>query len=238
MGIRLTIPGRWTPKNAYVWWDASDESAITLSLSGSNKVAELRDKGSVGLNLSQSTAANQPIFNSAQQNGLSTITFDHTYEEILKGSMASQDITDMVFAIAFKPTGFTNKYGSVFSYAGNQKDFQIDSSKDTTGEWNGYFRNTGYYPHTFDTTNSKNVPQILSIVGNTVTAELKGYKNGEYIWTEPNYVGWDNSGITVRLGTGRYQYGYLSMDFYEAVIAPREDRERVHKYLKDKWNII
>ena len=232
---RTIIPG-WTPKNAYMWWDAADASTVTVEPS-TNKVLELRDKGPSGVNLSQSVASKQPLFNKVTQNNHSSISFDHTLEQILKVSLTSQNIKDMVFAIAFKPTAFTNKYGSVISYSGNSKDFQFDPSKNDTGEYNGYFRSTGYYPHTFDTSNSKNVPQILSLVGDTSTAELIGYKDGVQKWVEPNYNGWDNSGITIRLGTGRYQYGYLSMDFYEMVVAPKEDYKLLHEYLKHKWNI-
>ena len=231
----LLLSKEWTPKDAYVWWDASDASSIILSLSGSNKVSELHDKGSLGVNISQSTASKQPTFNSTQQNGYSTISFNNANEESLEVSLPAQGITDMIFAIAFKPTTVSNAGQSVFSYNGNAQDFQIEASSNTI--FKGYFKSDGYDDHLFDPDDSLNVPQVLSLVGDMSTGELKGYKNGVEKWIDLNYVGWDHDNVTIRIATNRANSRFLGMDFYEAIVTHKNDYEKVHKYLKNKWNI-
>lgn len=59
----------------YAWWDFADAGTVTLN--GGN-VSQIADKSGNGRALSQATAANQPAYTSAGQNGKSVATFDGT----------------------------------------------------------------------------------------------------------------------------------------------------------------
>jgi|SRR5579872_3412726 len=61
-----------------LWLDASDPSANGVLPSNGSSLATWKDKSTSGNNATQSTGANQPIFNTNQVNGLPAINFNGT----------------------------------------------------------------------------------------------------------------------------------------------------------------
>ena len=236
--MRIIIPNnkrlslyKYTPSRSYIWWDASDANVITEQTG----VSQISDKGSLGIDIVQSTASTQPTFNSIQQNGLSTISFNKANSQYLAVDISENIINNSVISIAFKPTGIDNAYASCMSYNGDGDDFQIDSN--STSDWIGHLRPTGYGSAVFDSSPSINTPQVLTLENNVNEGFLKGYKNGVLKFTINSFTGWDVTDINLRLSANRANSVYMSMDFYEFVVAPIKDKEQLNNYLMNKWNI-
>lgn len=77
MNGRLLRPrDNFTPRSIpglALWLDAADASSVTLN---GSTVSEWRDKSGNGRNFAQSTAAAQPVYTTAGQNGRNCLTFD------------------------------------------------------------------------------------------------------------------------------------------------------------------
>ena len=232
-GNRLYLPSDISsiPFTPLIWWDGSDASKIIVQTG----VSQVTDKGSYGVNLIQPTASNQPIFNNVQQNGHSTISFDKVSDHQLYTASSNINIDNTVLAIACKPMAINNQYNAVVSFNGDEKDFQFQANHGQ--EWRGLMNASDYNNGTFDTVNSLGIPQMLSITGNTTTGRMKGYKDGIYKWDTSDYIGWDAIDIVMRIAVNRNSSRWMSMDFYELIIAPESETVAVHTYLMDKWGI-
>lgn len=68
-----------------VWYDAADSSTITLNGSA---VSQWNDKSGNGYHASQSTANNQPAYNTNTRNGLAVVTFDGSNDSLVTSSFA------------------------------------------------------------------------------------------------------------------------------------------------------
>lgn len=227
---RMNIPG-YSPVNSYVWWDSSDSNSVVIQTG----VSELKDKGSLGFNLVQPNASNQPSYNIVQQNSHPTITFDRNYEQCLSKQVQSAGLDDVVFSIAFKPYSVSNPYQSIFSYNGDTSDFQIDS--DDGAKWYGRFNSSNYGQKRYSANAMSNIPLVLSILANTSSGTLEGYLNKNLVWSISGYAGWDNTDISLKLCSNRASTRYLSCDFYEMVVLPPEEKDSIIDYLIDKWGI-
>ena len=225
----------WPAATAFCWWDASDASSVTLLSGGTSDVVQLEDKGILKRHMIQPTATNQPTFNSVQQNGNSTISFERTNNEYLYNTGAHIEIANSIFLIAFKPKNIGSKYNAVFSYDGPNKDFQIDAGDGSY--WYGRFNSANYTNNNFDTVDSLNIPQVLGFVSDKTNGILKGYKNGVEKFTITNFDGFANDNITMKFAENRNATRWMSMDFYEALISPISEKDRITEYLMDKWNI-
>lgn len=94
-----------------IWLDASDQSTVTLN---SATVSEWRDKSGNGRHASQSTAANQPVYDSVRLNGLRTITFDNVNKRM---SGAAPSSTEYSFFCVFKYQSTSGAYARPFTLA-------------------------------------------------------------------------------------------------------------------------
>ena len=223
MGIRLTIPG-WTPKDAYIWWDASDASTITMQTG----VSQISDKGSIGANMVQTSAAAQPEYDSVKQNGLSTISFNGSSHYLTTNPFDFPSAQPNYYlAVAFKPITSTNKRDSIIS---RYDEWQISSG--TAPAWHGKISG-----NTFDSSNSIGIPQVLGFISDTTNGILTGYKNGQQVFEDTGFTGYSPIDIVLDMGVGKSDNHFLNADFYELIIVPIEDREPTDNYLKHKWNI-
>jgi hypothetical protein len=118
MNPRLLVPRTgFDPRriaNLAGWWDASDAATVTLN---SGNVSEWRDKSGANRHLSQSTAANQPAYTTAAQNGRNGVTFTGASSHFLTYStgMFSYAGGGAVFIACKSVTRANNNYGAFLS---------------------------------------------------------------------------------------------------------------------------
>lgn len=229
--MRLTT-NKYEPNNAYIWYDASDASTITIQTG----VSQLNDKGTAGFNLAQSVASQQPVYNSIQQNGLPTISFDSASSNKLVYTADSINMDNMAFAIAFKPKE-VNQYKAVFSYNGDWNDWQIDSGDVNNANWLGRMY-SAFGTDMYDSAGSTNTSQVLSFVCDTTAGTLTGYKNGTHTFTNNSYTQWDKQTVVLRMGANRNNDVYSSLDFYELAVVPPNEIYKLNAYLVEKWGIV
>lgn len=107
-GIDTTSGGGGTPPVAgYSIWLAADN---IVGLSNSDPVPTWADASGNGYDQTQATSANQPIYETAQLNGLPVVTFDGT-NDVLSGSRPSlTDYTLFMVLKAISPVNFTGPY--------------------------------------------------------------------------------------------------------------------------------
>lgn len=222
----------WPGTTAFVWYDASDAQSV-ITMSGSSNVNWLLDKGKHGRHMVQAEAAHQPIFNSVQQNGNSTITFINT--NYLSNTGDYVDLQDSIFLIACKPNGVGKQYKAVLSYNGDGSDFQIDAGDGAA--WWGRFNSSSYTNNQFDTIDSEGIPQILGFTSDKTSGTLTGYKNGNQKFVINNFTGFDSKDVRMALGVNRNLSRYQNMDFYEMIISPIDEKDKITDYLMNKWNI-
>ena len=70
---QAAVAPQYPDGKASVWYDAADTSSISVS---GTAVTQWNDKGSLGLNLTQGTAANRPTSGTTTLNGRNVIAFD------------------------------------------------------------------------------------------------------------------------------------------------------------------
>lgn len=92
------------------WWKAD-----SLALSNGAAVTSWSDSSGNGRTLTQATGANQPVFNTAQVNGLPVVTFDGTNDYLATAAFASPTSGASVFVVQ-KLTG-ANQYRTALCHA-------------------------------------------------------------------------------------------------------------------------
>lgn len=100
--LRPRAAGGFNPRaisGLALWLDAADASTVTLN--GSN-VSQWRDKSGNNRHAGQSTAANQPAWNTSPRNGRSTITWSNS--SFMNGAMASATAYTVFAVIRYQST--------------------------------------------------------------------------------------------------------------------------------------
>jgi hypothetical protein len=92
------------------WWKAD-----SLALANAAPVTSWTDSSGNARTLTQATGANQPVFSTAQVNGLPAVTFDGTNDYLATAAFASPTSGASVFAVQ-KLTA-ANQYRTVLSHA-------------------------------------------------------------------------------------------------------------------------
>lgn len=104
----------WTPNilHPVCWFDAADRATITIATG----VSSWANKGSAGGSLAQGTASNQPTYNVSGFNGLPTLDFDNTNDQ-LGGTITSLPSTgDLFFAAVFQMRAGTGIWRPVVGF--------------------------------------------------------------------------------------------------------------------------
>jgi hypothetical protein len=240
-----------------VWFDAADSASVTLN---SGNVAELRDKSGNGKHMAQSTAANQPAYVAAGQNGRSVIRSTnanaaHLRRQQAGGAVLQEDLsflgatTHTVF-VAARPTART--FSNYLCWAINPASGQAQRLQ-VTGPvpGGGYVLDSGGIGSgsRINTTGDAGVsPQIVAFRrnGNDYSSFLNGSANATSTATSPasiTFTGtyslftWTNASGAPGDGAG----GIYDGDLFEIIHYNRalttEERQRIERYLGIKWGI-
>lgn len=229
MSVQFIQSGRFGTAGAFdplslspVWWlDASD--AATITLNGSN-VAQWNDKSGLARHISQGTAANQPAYTTAGQNGLNVVTFDSN--DMLNSVTFTQAQPIKAFVVA-KSTTNTGQ-GTAFEGTGNTPALY---RKLTTGEWSifaGTVRNSAvvndFAVHQFSAT-FNGASSDLRLDGTSLLAAGNAGSTG--FTAESCAVGALASGAN-------YWVGFIAeILWYGTLTAPQS--LQVEAYLRAKW---
>lgn len=84
------------------WWDASDESTVTLN---AGNVSRLADKSGNGWHLAQATAANQPAYARNAINGRNAMTWSNTNHRLVNSSFVAT--TPTVYSVFRVRSGYS-----------------------------------------------------------------------------------------------------------------------------------
>jgi len=199
------------------WYDMSDISTITKD--GSNRVSQVDDKAS-SFDLKQTTANRQPLWVSADQNGLDVLSFDDSARELVADSatITAQPLTMVVAYLTGVQGTQNNLYGAGCDYY----DFVNGVSND----------------HRMYAGTVLNVNYVLSSVWN----QLTNIYNGSSSIMRSNQVqrgtGEAGSSAQSNLTVGQDNNGSMKLGellCYDSALSG-DDLEEIETYLKDKWD--
>jgi hypothetical protein len=237
--LKNSVLRSWKPtdiNNLNLWLDGDDSSTITLN--GSN-VSQWDDKSGNGYNATQTTAANQPLYNSTGLNNKGILDFNGSSHYLSYPSVGSTDaVTVFVVVKADTLASFRHILGSNgwaigythFLYGNTTRfSFAVNNRNPTDAFATNPF-NTGVY----------------RIVGVTAdSSNVKFYLNGGADGTTPvvapqtmtlgaGKIGaWENLVATVE----RFWDGQIAeIIIYNKVLSTTE-RQAVETYLTNKWGI-
>jgi hypothetical protein len=136
MSPRLLRPrasgGGFNPKSIaglVGWWDAADTSTGNITLNGGN-VSQWRDKSTLGNNLIQDTALNQPTYVASSLNGKAGIDWgpvEGTAKRLSKESI-SVTVRDFFIVADWDGGASSTTFGSVFTASGVGQPIGLDTA--------------------------------------------------------------------------------------------------------------
>ncbi len=245
---------------ASIWYDAADTS--TISVSGT-AVTQWNDKGSLGLNLTQGTAANRPTSGTTTLNGKNVITFDGG-DVLLNATVASwkflHDGTKYVLGMVVKATSaadanndtqvFTNIRRADAGVAG--RNLQAESRSTTVDRLRVYVSDgTGNYAvsqdsgdNVWDQDNPVVYTELCDPNNGTAANRIYSYfGTGTAIQTNTQTTGTTANNPTYSMGVGAPDNlantgvtGYIAeMVILQSPYNTETDRVALRDYLKTKW---
>jgi len=212
--------------NLFQWYDASDLATITKD--GSDRVSQWDDKSSTGLDLTQATAGNQPLWLSADQNGKDVISFDSSVRGLFNSTISKAAPFTIFMACKHPPDGNGTVIVQVTGTTGGVE--RID--KQTT---NGLFDLVGSLTLNNGTTSKVNTWQNNFYIMNGASSEIDiggdtatGTMGASGTWTnfKVNFYSAGEFGGVWKIG---------ELIIYDAVISGT-DKTDIQTYLKNKWN--
>jgi hypothetical protein len=227
----------WTPTNitTLAWWDASNQSSVTLN---GSTVSQINDLSGNGYNGTQSDAGSQPSYTNTL-NGLKVMTFDGAGDKLLLPSINIPSNYEMSWYIVLQMLGNLNNYTvPVVLWKNATNAIAIVSSIPGPGTWGMYTYTefqSGYIK--LDTN-----PYFLSTIINNTTSPYISYS------TNGNVTNW--AGQQPFIGSSVFNQSMLGNDnngsnfngyWGEAVIVPQKDntaaRQKMEGYLAWKWGL-
>jgi hypothetical protein len=221
----------WTPADVATnaWHDASDESTVT-ELAG--YVLQIDDKlGNPNRYLDQTVGSRQPAYTNTL-NGLRVITFDGIDDRL--GNTMGMDTYDWYFAVVAKPTLVSSRFDSLYCWAGNGNDWQIDAQSDT--QFNGRFNEVGG-GSTLGFGQTNVTEWAIWGVENLLGTGRKTVFNGAD-QNSGSASTWDLTSIALRWAGNRAADNDLGCEIAESVFVPIEYREKTEGYLAWKWGLV
>jgi hypothetical protein len=233
----------WTPDDItselYLWHDLSDASTLTLN---GNGIVTASDKSPNGIDVTQSTASNQPTLQSNYANGLSAGYFDRSASQQLfyQGDGFDHPSTngpsyDFSMFYIVEPIAQGSKYTSIVSYnTSNNRDWQVDNPVYTGLMRTSNIANSRIKVNDTDIGNQLGIVRVdWNFSGNSI----KTYYNGSnhYGTTVKDLM--DTLGVTFRYGVNRNNSSFLTMYLGEVVFVPYRFRLKAEGYLAWKWGL-
>jgi len=249
----ITIYGNFDPTDVsglQLWLDGSDQATMfsdtggTTQITNGGSVARWNDKSGNGRDVSQSTLANRPTWNSNAQNGLGNITFGGT-SVLSRSTNLLGGSNDVSFFGTTTPGASQPQYSDIIDFSHGGGGFVIQQYDSQTNNFTFTYRSGGAYPY-FDpsqaTQLSASQPQILSFVknGGTVNHALNDAS------TRVNTGGGatiDTSNSTLDLNIGAWSNGGRNYNgtiseliLYNTAVSDLS-QDLLNQYQSAKWGI-
>lgn len=236
----LVTPVPFTPiqiTGIHTWFDASDVALINTS---SGKIISWLDKYNNLIQLSQSTAASQPAYQSNVINGKNAAYFDGI-DDSMQANIVNALGSEITISYVVQLSNFANKipftlnttnysYGPDIYFSGGKLAWNTGDSIVNA------FSNSAYP--------SLNAPHIITIKNSQISNTASLYLDTVFIGTANyrNTIITDFSAPRIYIGnwvTGSYfMNGYFAeLIIYNKVISETE-RADMEFYLKNKWGIL
>lgn len=210
--------------NLFAWYDVSDSTTITKS---SNRISKVLNKeGTTARDLLQATGANQPLWISANRNGLDVMSFDSSDRGMRTGTISKTVPLTIFMACLLPPdTASTDVMIHGTGAGGERLDknataniFSLVSgstlSKTTTAKINTWQNNFIKF---------NNASSEIDIGGEIATGTTA--TNGTWVVIGINAYNVFDFGAVWKIG---------EILFYDAVISGT-DKTNIQNYLKNKW---
>lgn len=207
------------------WHDASDSSTITKD--GSNRVSQIDDKSGNSRHLVQSTGSSQPLWVSADRNGLDVINYSGGTYDMAHSSFTAVSQPLTIFAVMQAPTagqafidGIVSTNRTTIHCGGSTNNFRINAGTTLNGGTsiggNWCYGNAIYNGNSssLDFTDGTNT-ETLS--GNAGTQSTTGIIMGRFFVTSD----W-------------YSKKFAEIIMYSKAVSG-DELTNCRNYLKDKW---
>ena len=230
-----TIEFFWNPASISgleLWLDANDAETITLN---GSTVSQWNDKSGNNYDVSQSTASEQPVYQSAALNSRNVVRFDGINDGLLNTvDTPVGGSTNRTIFVVFNFTAFIGpKYALTLGYNGGPFGTAFGISQEIgvrVGDGNRVFNTS------VDTTHAI----VTIMLDGTSTSDLSAWKNGSSLGVSSTVVRTLNtsSGIGVGRSSGgaNIQGDVAEIIVYNSALST-SDKESVEDYLSRKWGI-
>lgn len=210
-----------------VWMDASDSSTYTVATG----VSEWRDKSGNGRTFTQSTANNQPLVSSTQQNGKALLEFDGTNDRLTATGNWLQIANCTLFA-AFKRNA--GVYGGIIASSGNGDNspgILVDSSSPAIRGYNN-----------FSLTAAGSIAAFHVLSGTVTNGATVAFTNGTQSDSDAasGTLGVDQTTTvigTYRTSAANYFNGLIGEILAFNRVLSVSERQSVERYLGKKWGV-
>ena len=241
--------GLWTPAaiSTAVWYDAADSSTITLS--GSN-VTQWNDKSGNANNITQTTAAQRPIYLPAALSGSTAgagIVFDGVDDNLVFLTTAINNTTHGIYWVfqrngAGSDTaggGYRPELGVNTSTGGDAGAIHYIRNDNNFGASYPYFNNAGSYDLSSGTAYVTGVPNVMAFQSNTTGWGV--WRNGTIEGTTSALAGASGVMNGLRLAAQQNPIRNSAITISEVILAPNANttnRQLIEGYLAWKWGTV
>lgn len=227
-------PILWTPAqiSTLAWYDASNESSVTLN---GTDVSQINDLSGNGYNATQSTPSLQPAYTNTL-NSLKIMTFDGTNKLDVPSVNFNTDKSVSLYAVSRKrSTSGTYQVIAAFWKSSTNTAAMLAQMADGPNFWGSYTGNQDPADSALNTTDS----YVLSLVASTTDGVMSFWKDGNADGTDGD---WSTTTVFSSGGLGNDQYGSaLNGDIAEIVFINQKDttteRQKMEGYLAWKWGL-
>lgn len=217
----------FNPKSlpGFVYWlDASQSSTITVSTG----VSEWRDAAGSAIKATQGTAAAQPAYQTAAQNGKNAVYFDGSNDNVQLGNLSASFPSAATAIFAYKPNG--NDTYSLYTDNNNSAFWAYPTGRTYIG--------------TFKSTRLSNVASPLMPIDRGAVVAIVSSASGYQVYvnnTLAHNVAADfQVGTNHRIGVndlGTSFRGWLCEAIFSSSALNASQLTAAYKYLDAKWNL-
>jgi hypothetical protein len=227
-------PILWTPAqiSTLAWYDASNESSVTLN---GTDVSQINDLSGNGYNATQSTSSLQPAYTNTL-NSLKIMTFDGTNKLNLPSVNFNTDKSVSLYVVTRKrSTSGAFQVIAAFWKSGTNTAAILAQMTDGPNFWGSYTGNQDPADSALNTTDS----YVLSLVASTTDGIMNFWRTGVADGSDGD---WSTTTVFSEGALGNDQYGSsLNGDIAEIVLINQKDstaeRQEMEGYLAWKWGL-
>lgn len=223
--------------NLLGWWDASDESTITIGTGG---VSSWADKSGFGEDLAQASNPDRPQSGVDTMNDLNVLSFNGTSDFLTTASAINFANTSSTLFVVFRPTGVSDSDDGLLVFEQGLDHLKIIAAAPTSTFDSLVVQNGLGFAQTLNSGNVLNEDTLLGLNLSSSTTDVVLSVNGVPVDSVDSYNGAFNMAWDFSVGvddTGEH----LEMIVSEIVLYNRsltlQETTDIQFYLTQKWGI-